>query len=378
MTVRTNRTGNAVLRIATGALACWPGGRRAPEPGNVLVVRLGNVGDLIVALPAFHAVRKLYPKARLTLLTSPTARDAPGAQEVLANDATFDDIIVYYADESGRPGFLKGLRNRIAESGIDLAIVLPNHLTGFRNLAKHLMLLWTAGVRRFAGFRLVTPADYEIRQVDRLTRLVGELGSAEVEPLPWLTPSEADVARADRLLSACGAGPVIGMHCGAKRPANRWSPDGFAEVGSRLVAERGAWVVLTGSAGEKALTAEVAARIGRNCVDLSGQTSIGGLTAVARRCRVFVSNDTGAMHVAYAVGTPTVAIFGSRFYPNIWYPYGERQIVLRGDAECALCDDDVCALYEYPACLAQVTPDMVVQAVYALLSDSATNTSRCV
>jgi len=378
MTVRTNRTGNAILRIAAAALAHCPGGRRAPQPASILVVRLGNVGDIVVALPAFHALRKLYPKARLTLLSSPTARGAPGAQEVLANDPTFDDIIVYYADQSRRPDFINTLRNRIAHFDIDLALVLPNHLTRFRNLAKHLTLLWATGVRQVAGLRLVTPADYEIRQVDRLVRLLGELGPAEVEPLPWITPSDTHLAQADRLLAACRDAPIVAMHCGAKRPANRWAPDAFAEVGARLVAERGAWIALTGSTGEKALTAQVAAHIGTNCLDLSGQTSIGELAAVARRCRVFVANDTGAMHVAYAVGTPTVAIFGSRFYPNIWYPYGERQIVLRGEAECALCDDDVCALYEYPACLAQVTPDRVLQAVYTLLSDSATNTSTCV
>ena len=348
-----------------------PGGRDGRQPRRIMVLRLGNVGDIIVAIPAFHVLRRMFPEAHMTLLTSPTNRGAPGAMEVLANDKTFDETIVYYADESNRLDFIRGLRKRIAASGIDLVVALPNQLTGVPNLAKFLPLFAAAGVRRFAGFRLVTPGDYNIRQVDRLVNLVRELGPAEVEPFPWLIPSVADGRRADELLAIVSGKALIGMHCGAKRPANRWSPDSFAAVGRQLADRHGVRIVLTGSGGEKELVDRVATTLGSSCVNLAGKTSLGELAAVARRCRAFISNDTGVMHVAYAVGTPIMAIVSARYCPEIWYPYGERQEVIRKRIECEHCEADECPLYAYPKCLDMITVDEVIEASERLLSGRA-------
>jgi ADP-heptose:LPS heptosyltransferase len=191
-----------------------------------------------VALPAFHALRRLYPDARMTFLTSPTRRRAPGAREVLAHDATFDEVIVYYKDESGQPGFLLDLYRKIRVLDIDLAVELPNQLASFKHLMKYLVLLAAAGVRRFEGFQRVVPADYEIRQVDRLINVVAKLGPAEVEPFPWIRLTESDRIRARSLLAPCRGRRLVGMHCGAKRQANRWAPESFIEVGKRFITSR--------------------------------------------------------------------------------------------------------------------------------------------
>jgi ADP-heptose:LPS heptosyltransferase len=372
--IKTNRFSNAILAAAAGSLRLLPGGRRVARPSSVLVVRLGNLGDIIVALPAFHALRRMHPDARLTLLTSPTLRGQVGAAEVLASDRTFDDTIVYYADESQTPGFLRRLRAELAARRIDHAVLLPNHLTGFSNVAKFLALFASAGIRSVAGARLVVPKDYEITQVERLVRLVGPDASAAVEPPPWLVPSPEDAARADALLQGATE-PLVALHAGAKRPANRWPLDRFAEVGRRLAAERGATVVLTGSPGEKELTGRLRAAIGEGCIDLAGQTTVGELAAVLGRCAAIVSNDTGVMHVAEAVGTPVVAIFSARFYRNVWFPYGSGHTVLYRDIECSPCQRDVCPLYEEPDCLRRISVDDVLGPALALLS-APRNTER--
>lgn len=369
MVVPSNRIRNRLLSLGAMLLSMLPGGRRSSTPRNILVLRLGNLGDMIVAMPAFRALRRRFPDARFTLLTSPTRRGMPGAAELLEHDPLFDEIIVYYIDESSRLRFLHGLSRRIAGIKIDMAVAVPNHLTRFSHLAKYELLLAWSGVRRFAGFQMVEPAEYELRQVDRLLNLLSPLGidRAAAIPFPWLTPGPEDDRSAELLLAPGQGRAFVAMHCGAKRPANRWAPESFIEVGRRLIAEDNACIVLTGSSDEREMTARVAAKLGEHAINLGGQTPIGILEAVLRRCRVALSNDTGVMHVAYAMGTPTVAIFSARFHPNIWYPYGDRQIVLRKRIECELCNKDICPKYAYPKCLELISPDEVLEAVRRFL-----------
>jgi lipopolysaccharide heptosyltransferase II len=365
--VKDNRAANAALRAMTACAHWAPGGNRPATPERILVVRLGNVGDMVVALPAFHALRRLFPAAHIALLTSPTKRGAPGAPEVLANDATFDDTVVYYEDQSAQPYFLKTLAKTLRSGRFDTVVALPNHLSRFGSLVKFVGLGVAIGARRFVGFTLVTPRDFERAQVDRLVELVSDLGPAAIEPFPWLMPSEEARQRAATLLAPAGNRPIVGMHCGAKRPANQWPVTRFAEVAQRLVEETDAFIVLTGSAGERELADSVAARLGERCVNLAGQTTIDEAAAVAEKCCVVLTNDTGMMHVAYAVGTRVVAVFGGRFYPHIWYPYGEGHVVIRKDIECSPCHRDVCPLYAVPRCLELISAAEVYAAVRPFL-----------
>ncbi len=366
--IPSNAAANLLLAAAAKVVAALPFGCRSDPPRHVLVVRLGNVGDIVVAIPAFRAMRALYPEARLTLLTSPTRRGAPGAREVLANDSIFDGMIVYYEDESGHPSFLGTLRRRLRDSAVDLAVVLPNHMTPFASVAKYLALFAASGVRRTAGCRLVRPLDYQRPQVDRLVEIVSTLGAVAVPPFPWLTVSGADARAAEDMITPANAPVMIGMHVGAQRPSNRWPVERFIALGKLLTANPGRAIVLTGGAGEAGLTAAVARELGERCVDLAGRTTLGQLAAVAARCRVFVSNDTGAMHMAYAVGTPVVVPFGGRFFPHVWYPYGEGHAVLRKQIECSPCFSETCPLYAEPACLARIDATEAAQAVEAILA----------
>lgn len=365
--IPSNGASNYALAAAANVVAALPFGRRTTPPRHVLVVRLGNVGDIVVAIPAFRGLRALYPRARLTLLTSPTRHGAPGGREVLANDPIFDAMIVYYEDESGRPDFLGTLRRRLRESAVDLAVVLPNHMTSFASLAKYLALFAASGVRRTAGCRMVRPVDYKRPQVDRLIEIVSTLGPASVPPFPWLTVSESDARMAEGMIAAMDASVMIGMHVGAQRPANRWPVERFIALGKLLLATPGRAIVLTGGTGETGLTAAVARELGNRCLDLAGRTTLGELAAVAARCRVFVSNDTGAMHTAYAVGAPVVALFGGRFFPHVWYPHGDGHIVLREEIECSPCLSDSCPLYAEPECLARIDAKEAAHAVETII-----------
>lgn len=363
-----HRLANGLLRYGALLVGNLPGGRKSPNPRSVLVVRLGNVGDIVVALPAFQAIRELYPSSHLTLLTSPTRRGAPGAEEILAEDSTFDEMVVYFEDESSRPGFLRGLRHRLTALEIDLAVVLPGDRARFASHAKYLALLATCGVRKVVGNQLVKGEEHETGQVDRLMKVVEPLGPVAVSPFPWIRVSPADNDYAEQMLADWDGYPIVGMQCGAKRQANRWPDERFSELGRRLVQEQQVRLVLTGSPGEKDLTASIAARIGPECIDLGGRTTLTQLAAVAGRCVAFVSNDTGTMHVAAAMGTPVVAIFSGRYVPYRWHPFGNAHCVIRKEIECSPCLKDVCPLYPVPECLNRIEVTEVLAAVENVLS----------
>jgi len=364
----THRIANAVLGVVRAVLPWIPGGRRSAAPKTILVLRLGNLGDIIVSLPAFHALRKQFPNSRLILLTSPTKRGAPGAVEVLANDASFDDMIVYYDDESSKPGFLRALRRDIRDRGVDHVVYLPADLTNLDNVLKHVALFVAAGVRSFQGLHLFAAPWLEAHTTDRLLHLIG--ADTPAEAFPWLTAPESDQAHVETLLTEAGGKPLVALQCGSKRLANRWAPEHFAAVGRALVARHDCWIVLPGSPGEAALTAEVAAGIGERCIDLAGKTSISQLSALAARCRVFVTNDTGTMHVAVAMGVPVVAIFGGRYYPYVWHPYGDAHVILRAPIECSPCKAEACPLYEVPECLNRISPETVIAAAESFLGSA--------
>ena len=123
---------------------------------------------------------------------------------------------------------------------------------------------------------------------------------------------------------------------GGKRCLNRWPIDRFAEVGRRWV-ESGGCVVVVGGENEKALGKLIEGQCGSTVLNLCGQTSVLETTEVLKNCGVLVTNDSGPMHLAALVGTPCVAVFSARDFPNKWFPRGVGHTVLRSEVDCSPC-----------------------------------------
>jgi ADP-heptose:LPS heptosyltransferase len=301
-------------------------GRTGPE--RIAVVRaLPGVGDLLCAVPALRAVRRAHPAAAVTLVGLPTA-----AWFLDRYPGLIDDLLAV----EGVPGLPEvrpdaaAARRFYAHAGarhFDLALQL--HGSGVTTNPLTTML----GARRQVAPRLPghwrppgrsLPYPTTGPEIRRLLAVAWAAGCPEVGEQTALPLTDDERADAAALTGGPGAGPYICLHPGASRPGNRWPPARFAAVGDRL-AEAGARVVLTGTAAERPLALAVAGALGGPPLDLTGRTSVGTLGALFAAARLVVSNDTGAAHIAAAVGAPSVVVFPADGDPDRWAPLDRRR-----------------------------------------------------
>jgi ADP-heptose:LPS heptosyltransferase len=346
---------NAILQ---GAARCaWP--RRRPNPidaKRVCIYRIGNIGDTACAIPAMYAIRRAYPAAHLTLVTSPGKAGSVGARELLEGVSWIDEIVVYHAEDiataRGRLELVRNLRARKFDLWIELPVVAAPLATLFRNL----MVARSAGVRWGFGWRyeprFAAPAQSLFLdfpdEVERLLEIVRTAGldaddNSDQSYFP-LELSDSNRRTVNDLLDDAGVAAsdlIIGFAPGAKLEPNRWPVDRFIEVGNSLAA-RGYRIVVLGGSSDVPMCERIAKAIGRNAASLAGKTTVRDSCEVLARCVMLVCNDSGVQHLAAAVGTPCVSLFTRREFPGMWWPHGPQHEVLMKDVECHTCFLDAC------------------------------------
>jgi ADP-heptose:LPS heptosyltransferase len=323
--------------------------------GHVLVARLDNEGDVLLAGPAVRAVAA--GAERVTLLCGPRGTQAaamlPGVDDVMVRRAEWIDPHPEPVDRASIDAFVDDLAAR----GFDEAILLGSFHQSPLPLA---LLLRMAGVPRIAA----TSVDYPGSLLDVRHRISDDVHEVErslslVETLGYALPGGDDGAlRVRRPGDApLGRGYVV-VHPGASVPARAWEPDRNADL-VRALAALGRRVVVTGAPGERALTALVA---GEDGTDLGGATDFAGLADVLAHADCVVVGNTGPAHLAAAVGTPVVSLFAPTVPPVRWRPWRVPHELLFVDVPCAGCRARECPLPGHP-CLAGVSVDAVVAAV---------------
>lgn len=306
-------------------------GHTAPR---ILMVSVSWLGDAIMALPALAAFRDRVPHARITMLAKPAVAPlwalCPGIDEVLPMQKGF----------RGLPRTV-----RVVRAGqFDFAYVLPRsfrsalvpyaaRIPGRRGLAGH--------CRNWMLTETIRPGPHMARlhQSREMAELLGIAPEALRSP-PFLAAPETALDQARRRLrdtwqdriGSPEAPRVAGFFPGAAHgPAKRWPAEHFIQLGKRLLGQENCRILVLGAKDDREVCAEVAAGIGRGARSLAGATSLAMLTAYLRLCRVVVANDSGGMHLAAAVGTPVVGLFGITD-PVRTAPLGEghRLVLARG------------------------------------------------
>ncbi len=303
-----------------------------PDVRRIAVLRANGLGDLVFALPALEALAAAYPDAELVLLARAWARD------LLAGRPSPVDRVVPVGlalDGTDAPEDVDAVAAALRAEGFDLALQLHG---GGRNTNG---LMGALGARVTAGSRTpdappldrALPYVYLQPEVLRYLELVGLVGAAPVTPTPRLAVTDADRAAADAVLPA--EGPVAFLHPGATDVRRRWSADRFAAVGDALAA-RGVGVLVNGGPAERGIVEAVLDGMTAPARPVSlGLDAIAGVLA---GCDVVVSNDSGPLHLAAAVGAPTVGLYWG---PNIvgsppaWR--GRHRPLAAFDLRCPVC-----------------------------------------
>ena len=340
-----------------------------------LLVRGPNwIGDAVLCEPALSATRTLFPEAEITLLVK------PAVAELFAEHPSVDQILIYedpgaHAGLLGRWTLAKVLRRH----SFDMAIL-------FQNAFDAAVLAFFAGVPRRYGYatdgrRLLLTDPIRVpertsigHQCHYFQNLLRPLGMDTEVRRPQLYLSEHETGSAEKMFSESGIGEtdfVIGLNPGSTYgSAKRWLPERYAEAADRLIQSlslytaRRARVIIVGAPGEEALGQAIADSMQSEPVQFAGRTSVRDLMGVIQRCRLFLTNDTGPMHIAAALGVPVVAVFGPTD-PSRTSPLGDRHTMVRQAVDCA-----PCLLRECPIdhrCMTRVTVDEVCEAALRLL-----------
>jgi heptosyltransferase-2 len=334
-----------------------------------ILIRATNwIGDAIMSLPALRLVRERFANACITVLAKPWVAALYEGERSIDRVMTFDG-----ASGAKDWGAKWKLAKRLRDERFDLAILFPN---SFESAA----VVRLAGVKRIVGYArdgrgplltdaIVVPKAGEAQAHERfyyleLLRRAGLLDAVPDVPEIRFDGIDGLRARGERRFGALGMKlPVVGVSPGAAYgSAKRWLPERFAEAAARLAAETGASVAVFGAAAEKTMCEEVAlAAHGRN---FAGATTLGEFMEMTAACSVFLTNDSGAMHIASALAVPSVTVFGPTDEAATG-PLGAAARLVREPVDCA-----PCLLRECPIdhrCMTRVTADHVVHAAEELL-----------
>ena len=320
-----------------------------------LLVRAPNwVGDVVLSLPALRDLRRAFPASRLEVLARPWVAGLYAAVPEI------DGVV----ESRGTLADAAALRGRY-----DVGLLLPNSFASA-------FTLWRAGIPERWGYA----TDARSALLTRSCRVRASLGGrsqvyyyrAMLEGLGLAVSGPPDAslacpkAWAERGRALLGSpGPWIGINPGAAYgTAKRWPPERFAAAAALVARRSGAQVAIVGSAAERPLAEAIAAQLGAARV-LCGETTLAELVGVLRELRLLLTNDSGPMHLAAALGTPLVAVFGSTDWSET-APVSERARVVREETECAPCKLRECPIDH--RCMARVAVDRVAATALELLA----------
>ena len=352
-----------------------------PEGIQRLLVRGTNwVGDAVMSVPALKEIRRHFPASHITLLVRPWVQDVYAAADFV------DEILLY--DKTGIHKGWAGMRRLCAELRVrrfEMAILLQNAIEAA------LIAMWgriplRIGYARGGRSPLLSHAiriDPEVRRVHQVYYYLGILaGAGLIARRPWARPDypldsvalgvrQSDCRAARDMLQVHGidhSSPIVGINPGASYGgAKRWPAERFAAVADALASDCAARIVVFGAPNERPIADEVAARMHADPLILAGRTSLGQLMGLIRECDLFITNDSGPMHLAAALQVPQLAIFGSTSEIATG-PLSPRAQVIKHQVDC-----NPCFLRECPIdfrCMLGITVAEVLEAAHRKLSET--------
>jgi heptosyltransferase II len=338
---------------------------------KILVIQTAFIGDAILTLPLLQTLKFHYPQSSVDVVV------VPRAAEIFSHHPAISQIIQY--DKRGRDKGLNGLlrlRNKLRAQHYDL-IIVPHRSLRSALLTWMLKPAISIGFDRSAGRWLLknivryNPSDHEIeRNLSLLNPLKLPLRAAE---LPCLYPSVQDAQRIDSILKEKGLNRyanIAAIAPGTIWNTKRWPAERFASLCKQVASEDTALVLLGGSEDEVLCKEVIELAQANHVFSAAGKLSLLQSAEMIRRCRVLISNDSAPMHIAVAVGTPVVAIFGATIPEFGFAPRGPRDIVIQiNGLQCRPCSShggSMCPIKTF-VCMLSITPEVVANNVRVFL-----------
>ena len=344
-------------------------------PKRILVIRLDRLGDVILSTPVLDALRRTFPHAFIAMMVRPACR------EVLEGNPHLNEVIVYQKEGAHRTirGTIRFAR-ALRRDAFDTALVLhPSNRSHW--------IPWLAGIPRRIGYDrksawLLThrlphrKQEGEQHEVRYALDMLQVFGIAPGAPQPFM-PIHPEAAKRIEMLvgdhAIQSAERLVAIHPSASCVSKRWMPQRFAEVADRLIAEHGVRVCVIGDEAAGPHAQAMVGAMRRPALNLVGQVSVAELAALLKRCELLISNDSGPVHVAAAVGTPVVDIFGRNqrgLSPQRWGPLGEGHVVLHKEVGCVTCLAHNCDIDFL--CLTSLSAEEVYRAAVGVLQTCQT------
>ncbi len=344
----------------------------SPEGIKKILVRSTNwVGDTVMMIPSLVAIRKSFPHAQITVLATPWVipllENHPAVDRTMIMEKS-KGFFVSFRELARIISWLRGER-------FDLAILFQNAFEAaflaYMGRVRHIVGYDTDGRGFFLTHKVIRDRDVlSVHQAEYFLGLIKAMGW-EIEGVePTLYLNDEDIKSTSLMLSEMGIEDnifVVGLNPGAVYgSAKRWPEDRFAILGDWAAKRWGAKVLLFGSPSEREIGAKVSHHMHTNPVSLCGRTTLGEAMALIKRCNLFLTNDTGLMHVAAAFSVPVVAIFGSTD-PVATGPISRNARIVRHSIDCSPCLKEVCPSDH--RCMLSIEPEEVWEEVEGLKSE---------
>jgi heptosyltransferase-2 len=307
---------------------------------KILVMHTGGwIGDMILLTPVLRALRKELPEAHISMLVRPLVRN------LMEKNPYLHEVIVY--DKRGEHRGIRQMRkfaDRLKAKRFDIAIILhPNSI-------RSTLLAYMAGIpervgANIRGRELLLTAKVQrrnnIHEVQRYLDVISPItGTGQDGKLEFWGISGDDEAFAERIL-ADRSGPVIGINPCTTWPSKQWPAERFARLADLLAQRFSARVLITGGPDDLHIADRITKLASSKPVNLIGRTTIWQLGALIKRCHLYITCDSGPMHISAAVDTPTIALFGPTD-PVRHGPYGAGHTVVRKEVQCSPCYQREC------------------------------------
>ncbi|PIU42085.1 MAG: hypothetical protein COS99_02065 [Candidatus Omnitrophica bacterium CG07_land_8_20_14_0_80_42_15] len=344
------------------------------EINKIAVIELTHAGDVLATTPALSLLKKKFPNASIAIVVSPWSKD------VVTDNPDIDEVIVYRASWFDRIGklpfsltetmaFIRTMRKKHFDLGIDMR-------GDFRNI----LLMYLCGIKKRIGYGFaggsflltdIKPFNIEKRQdkhqIEHNLDIVCSIKDGNEcytnDKAFKIYFSESDSDYIERLLRDKGITKndfLIAIHPGSGLTSKCWPIERFAALMERISKKYKSNIIVIGGSSEKDLVAVLKAASKASFIDAVGKTNIKQLAALLKRCRLFVGGDSGVMHIASAVNTPIVAIWGGHNKMSHWRPLTGDAVVVYKDIECRPCGLAKC---DHLRCLKLISVDDVFEGI---------------